>query len=295
MQLSKIINFFQPWKLPEDWPKTWDMTTQELAEEARGQRQLLRAFGYFDSAITHPQLINQQYLRACQYNGVIPIKPYVALYAIPMLMMVMFGTLFAVFNTDLQVHTAISFVIGGTIGALWGMGVGHVTMAVMQFETAYASSLSFQLNGNEPLKCLNVPVLRMSCVDNPHVTYVGSSADARFDKGALLLMVPEDVDVTQIQNSYQIHQWESLQGFQVKNESELTKRFKSLDISLNIQSVPVYRLITQGKISIQSGMLYVLSDDALINSHLIMLDEKVKGSIWSIRGLKGQELTAQVA
>ena len=53
---------FQPWKLPDDWPKTEDMTDAELAEEARAQRHLLRASGFFDSAMFHPQLMNQQYL-----------------------------------------------------------------------------------------------------------------------------------------------------------------------------------------------------------------------------------------
>ena len=216
-----FIRKFQPWRLPDDWPKTEDMSDTELAEEARAQRHLLTAVGFFDSAIFHAAIMNQQYLRICQFTGTIPVRPYVVFFAAPIVMAVTFGVIFAINvynaqNTASNLATIpwyMGFVLGGGFGLFCGVGMGFPMMAAMQFKTAYASSLAFQLNEfDEPLQCFGVPVLRMACIDNPNLIFTGSGEEAGFDTGDLLLRVPPGVDISQMHDSSAVCRWESLQG-----------------------------------------------------------------------------------
>ena len=217
---KRVVRLLQPWKLPDDWPKTNDMTDKELAEEARAQQHLLKDKGIFDSALTNFPLMNRQYLRVCQYSGVLPIKPYVVFYALPVVLAIVFAAVLAMAvqgnqsaTSNLDTSWITGAVFGVMLGLFIGLIVGYPTMAVMQFNKAYARALAFQVNEfDEPQQCFGVPVLRMACIDNPGLVFTGSGEDAGFDTGDLLLRAPDGIDISNMTYSNDVCTWESMEG-----------------------------------------------------------------------------------
>ena len=148
---KRLKPLVRPWSLPGDWPRTADMSDSELASEARAQRQLLRATGWYDSAMRHPFLMNCQYIRVCQLGGLIPMKPYIVLYAMALGMALLFAVVAGVqvaATSDASYSSSIPWPAGAAIGFAVGLAIGlaggFVSAAVMQFQTAYAKAWFYE-------------------------------------------------------------------------------------------------------------------------------------------------------
>ena len=150
-KLNKAIKKYQLWHLPDDWTETAKMTEKELAEEARSQTHLLRSSGVFASAVTNPFLANKQFLRFCEYTGMIYTRPYIFCYIMPLIFAMLF--LFISYSNIISTHpTLISqspgpstevFVMLTSVmmGIFAGVWIGILTMAITQFKNAYTPAL----------------------------------------------------------------------------------------------------------------------------------------------------------
>lgn len=75
-----------PMVSPKHLRDTEDMTTEELQEEARNARPLIKAMGWRDSAMLNPELMHTAFHRLVFFTGGLAFWPYFLFYAVPIAM-----------------------------------------------------------------------------------------------------------------------------------------------------------------------------------------------------------------
>lgn len=224
-----------PWSLPKGMRPTGEMTPQELQDEARSQRPLLKKMGFRDSAIFHAHVIKIQYLRAAGYLGWLGVKPYLLA-----LVWIVFGSAFmaatiwalAVYGFSLEggqncaegvtcisEEAQQSEAIAGWAGLIVGIVVGILgssttavsSLAFSRFDTAYAPNTIVQAKyrdeqrktGREVVALTEVPLLRLATVTDQENRYIGEEGKNSFGKGRSLLETTKSIaKITHVQDFY---------------------------------------------------------------------------------------------
>ena len=194
------FGFLTPWKLPLDEAPTIEMTRGELAGWAREQRPLVRALGFRDSAVFHPDIINRQYVRTMEYQGRLPKGPYVTQallgvgvgLAVGVFMLFMQSDSTGVVNYPWHVRLLTGLVMGTAVG--FPMGIAF--RAMMQFKAVYAPALAMAVDmaGFQWVvrTIMEGPVMRLALVDRDEHVFRGSRDESGFARGRVFFRVPLD-------------------------------------------------------------------------------------------------------
>ena len=194
------FGFLTPWKLPLDEVPTIEMTRGELAGWAREQRPLVRALGFRDSAVFHPDVINRQYIRTMEYQGRLPKGPYVTQallgvgvgLAVGVFMLFMQSDSTGVVNYPWHVRLLTGLVMGTAVG--FPMGIAF--RAMMQFKAVYAPALAMAVDmaGFQwVVRTISEgPVMRLALVNRDEHVFRGSRDESGFASGRVFFRVPLD-------------------------------------------------------------------------------------------------------
>ena len=199
----------QPWKLPPGLEAKGDLTVEELAEEARADAPLTRAWGWRDSAALHPQRMGVQYLRLMHFLGWLGLRPYF-MYGL----FVVVGTLVMVFVMSWMVYSAqqgqegkgyrataeLPWWVGGITGLIIGVVStvpgGAVMLSTSRFWAAYSPSTVVLGTGGTTRRICRTPLLRMAFADSKVPVHIGAQGRSGFAKGRMLLR--SDLDFHQV-------------------------------------------------------------------------------------------------
>ena len=193
------FGFLRPWQLPLDETPTAEMSRQELAAWAREQRPLVRALGFRDSAVFHPDIINRQYIRTMEYLGRMPKGPYI----VQVLLGVGVGLVIGVAMLFMQ-STAqgidyswhVRFLMGLVMGCAVGVPAGIGYRAVMQFKTVYAPALAMAVDMEGFQWVVRAiregPLMRLALIGRDDHVFRGSRDESGFSKGRVFLRIPLD-------------------------------------------------------------------------------------------------------
>ena len=195
-----LPRWMKPWKLPLELEAKGDLTVQELAEEARADAPLTRAWGWKDSAALHPQRMGIQYLRLMQFLGWFGLKPYF-MYGL----FVLIGTLAMTVVMSLMIYSAeqgqegrgyqstaelpvwLGSVMGAVIGLVATVPGGAVMLSTSRFWAAYSSSTVVLGSGGATRRVCRTPLLRMAFADSKEPVHIGAQGRSGFAKGRMLL------------------------------------------------------------------------------------------------------------
>ena len=165
----QLPKYNPPWTLPPSMTPTDQLDQEELVQEAREARPLLREIGWRDSAVTHPALTNIHYLRTVQFLGRFPVRPY-ALQVLFTLGLAAGLALLFFFGPAQEDDSELALagaqyvysLVGGMVGLLFGTGMGYSARCLSQFNTAYASARIAQKHNGRTVAILELPLLRMA-------------------------------------------------------------------------------------------------------------------------------------
>ena len=170
----RVPRVLTPWLLPDGYKSSDDMSQDELVQEAREARPLLRELGWRDSAVLHPDIMNTRYLRTCNYVGRLPIRPYVIQILTTLGFSAFLGFLFFFGPqqdeaSDLALGKGIYVIVGAFTGLIFGAGAGYSARTMSQFWVAYSFARVAQKvteNGvKRTVAVYELPLLRMAFAD----------------------------------------------------------------------------------------------------------------------------------
>ena len=195
-----------PWSLPRDVVPTDDLSQGELALEAQAVRPLLKQFGFRDSAVFHPHILNHQYLRTVQYMGGVPLRPYFVQLGM-MAAISLFSAVLMYFGPQqdetggLQASKGLYLIVGAVMGLIFGTGTGYTARASAQFWVAYAHARIAQKirepgGGRRTVAVYELPLLRLAFVDRPSERFFsGVEQHSGFASGRMNLETDTDLSV----------------------------------------------------------------------------------------------------
>ena len=145
-----------PWKLPPSETPQDQLSDEAFLEWSTESRPLLRAWGWRDSALFHPDTMNTQYLRFQLSRGRLPVKPYLIMYLCALGLGAVIGGIIVLARLfegsdpdptrDLGVlPTWLLLTIGAVSGTLFGSGLGVSTKSLIQFRQCYAPARIIQV------------------------------------------------------------------------------------------------------------------------------------------------------
>ena len=188
-------------------------TVQELAEEARAMRPLLKAKGIYDAAIFHPGLCHLQYTRVTQFAAGLGILSWVIMgltllgvaggFALMLFAFAPTGGGGVAAAAELNQRVTYT-IVGAIMGAFFGALVSWSVKAVYEFGVVYADGLILQVvnvggdDGTSRQKvvvaALVLPLMRMAFVDRMQEDlFSGPKGKDGFQKGRLVLETEKDV------------------------------------------------------------------------------------------------------
>ena len=187
-------------------------TVQELADEARAMRPLLKAKGIYDAAIFHPGLCHLQYTRVTQFAAGLGILSWAIMGLTLLGVAGGFALLLFAFAPTggggvaaAELNQRVTYtIVGAIMGAFFGSLVSWSVKAVYEFGVVYADGLILQVanvggeDGTSRRKvvvaALVLPLLRMAFVDRMQEDlFSGPKGKDGFQKGRLVLETERDV------------------------------------------------------------------------------------------------------
>ena len=193
------FGFLTPWKLPPDETPTAEMSRQELAAWAREQRPLVRALGFRDSAVFHPDIINRQYIRTMEYLGRMPKGPYIVQGLLGVGVGLVIGVAMLFMQSTAQgidYSWQVRFLMGLGMGCAVGVPAGIGYRAVMQFKTVYAPALAMAVDMDGFQWVVRTiregPLMRLALIGRDDHVFRGSRDESGFSKGRVFLRIPLD-------------------------------------------------------------------------------------------------------
>ena len=282
------FGFLTAWKLPLDGVPTAEMSRQELAAWAREQRPLVRALGFRDSAIFHPDVINRQYIRTMEYLGRTRKGPYI----VQGLLGVGVGLAISVAMIFIQAHATagaaqyswpVRFLMGLVLGCAIGVPAGVGYRAVMQFRTVYAPALvmAVDMDGFQwVVRAIRErPLMRLALIGRDDHVFRGARDESGFSKGRVFLRMP--LDASLVTTPEQWYDWPMLESrargetperyHTGKNQARATGgvRFSSSEPAKTLKDEIIGNAgITMGALMIVAG-LFVFTLDTGTNSEAV--------------------------
>ena len=211
------FGFLTPWKLPLDETPTAEMSRQELAAWAREQRPLVRALGFRDSALFHPDIINRQYIRTMEYLGRLPKGPYIVQVLLGGGVGLVIGVAMLFMQSTAQgidYSWHVRFLTGLVMGCAVGVPAGIGYRSVMQFKTVYAPALAMAVDMDGFQWVVRTiregPLMRLALIDRDDHVFRGSRDESGFSKGRVFLRVP--LDAGPVTTPEQWYDWPMLES-----------------------------------------------------------------------------------
>ena len=213
------FGFLTPWQLPADEAPTADMSREELAAWARSQRPLVRAIGWRDSAIFHPDAINRQYVRTMEYLGRLPKGPYLVQIFLGVGVGLGVGIFMLFMRAEAQgtinYSWPVRFLTGLGMGTALGVPLGLAFRAIIQFQAVYAPTLAplVDMDGFQwVVRAIREgPIMRLAMIDRDEHVFRGSRDASGFAKGRIFLRIPPDLDGP-VTNPTQSYDWPMLES-----------------------------------------------------------------------------------
>ena len=192
---------------PPDMGPTHEMRVEELGEEARASRPLLRVAGIRDSAIFHASVASRQYLRTMFFVGAVPFTPYLLQYLVVVVAaaglggLMMFGPGFSD-TQELSASRELYALVGAIFGIPMGLGIGYSLRTTAMFGSTYAVARVAQKvteisTQRRTVAIYELPLLRMAFSDRPSERlFSGIEGQSGFTNGRMNLET--DLDLSTI-------------------------------------------------------------------------------------------------
>ena len=200
-----LKEFLMPFKLPHYVTPTDALSQEELVEEARNARPLLREFGIRDSALRHPVETNIRYLRMSHYLGKLTMKPYFIQLVLTFVTALVAGGMFTFGPTQQNEELALGkmafFIVGFCFGLLFGTAVGYTARTMSQFWVAYGYARIAQKvleNGiRRTVAVYELPLLRLAFADR-HGEQIFSGVEERSGFANGRMNLETDVELAKV-------------------------------------------------------------------------------------------------